>query len=241
MMKKVGTKEASLSGSLFFLFAELGVDLEQGGDDERHGASGHHDEEECAVADGLLQGTSEEAGNHHREGHQSRTKRVVGRLVLALAIIYKVEHVGGEAKAVAKLLEEHADIDYHQALRQGIGEIDIDHIGQRDGADHRPQPVLQAVATGNDTTEDAAQREADDSHRALHQAVFGWREAEATFCRRINQEQGADLSQQTLGHAVEEHETDADPHLGLVEEGLQRLPELLHDLSTMHLLDTLVF
>ncbi len=45
--------------------AELRVDLQLTGDDERDDTGRDDDEEECGVAHRLLQGTGEESGNHH--------------------------------------------------------------------------------------------------------------------------------------------------------------------------------
>ena len=73
-----------------FLLAKFGVDLQHGCDDVGHGTGSDHNEEESGVADGLLQGTGKESGNHHREGHEGCAECIVGSLVLALTIIYKV-------------------------------------------------------------------------------------------------------------------------------------------------------
>ena len=89
--------------------------------------------------------------------------------------------------------------------------------------------MLQSVATGADAAEDAAEGEANDAYGALYKAIFGRGESESSLGCSIDEEKGADLGQQAFGHAVEEHEADACPYLGLLEEGLQRVPELLHD------------
>ena len=93
------------------LLSEFGVDLQQGSHDIGHATSCYDNQEEGWITDTLLQRTSEESWNHHRESHESCAEGIVGRLVLALTIIYKVEHIGREAEAVAKLLDEDTHID----------------------------------------------------------------------------------------------------------------------------------
>ena len=184
------------------------------------------------VANALLQGTGKETRNHHREGHEGRAKRIVGRLVLALAVINKVEHIGREAEAVAELFEEDTDVDDEQTGGQGVGEIDVDQIGQGDGDNHGPQPALQAITGGTDATEDATQREADDTYRALDETKLTVGEAKTTILYAVDEEKGRHFGQQAFGHAIEEHEADADDDLGLLEEGDKRVPELVENVAS---------
>ena len=62
----------------------------------------------------------------------------MGRLVLALAVVDQVEHVGRKTKAVAELLKEDADVDDDKARGKGVGEIDVDEVGDGDGHHHGP-------------------------------------------------------------------------------------------------------
>ena len=63
------------------------------------------------LADELLQPSGHHARQHHSQGHEARADGVVGRAVLALREVDEVEHVGREAKSVAKLLDEDAGVD----------------------------------------------------------------------------------------------------------------------------------
>ena len=97
--------------ALLFFLAKLRVDLDEEADDKRCRAAEDRPEEEVAVADELLQPSGHHARQHHSQGHEARADGVVGRAVLALREIDEVEHVGREAKSVAKLLDEDAGVD----------------------------------------------------------------------------------------------------------------------------------
>ncbi len=142
--------------------------------------------------------------------------------MVALTVVNQVEHIGREAEPVAKLFDKDTEVDDQQAGGQRIGEVDIDDVGQCDGHHHGPEPPLQSVAAGHHATEDAAQRQSDNPHRALHQSVFHIRETETAIAGGIDEEQCRHLGQQALRHPVEEHEADGDPHLRLLEEGHHR-------------------
>ena len=49
-----------------------------------------YNDEEGLIADGLLQSTGKESGNHHRQGHEGGAEGIVRGLVLSLTIINKV-------------------------------------------------------------------------------------------------------------------------------------------------------
>ena len=76
--------------SVKFLLAKLRVNLQVGRHNVGHGAGQHNDDEERAVADGFLQSTGKQTGNHHRQGHKGGTKGIMAGLMAALTIIYKV-------------------------------------------------------------------------------------------------------------------------------------------------------
>lgn len=222
-----------MHNSSFFLFlSELRVYLDIGGDDEGDGAEEHDDEEEVAIAHPLLQGTGEESGDHHRQRHEGGAEGVMARLVVALAVVDEIEHVGCEAEAIAKLFEEDAEVDHHEALGQGVAHVDIDDVGQRDSAYHGPQPALQAILAGSHAAEDATEGQSDDAHRSLYQSVFLRRQTESASTVAVDEEECRHLGEQSLGHAIEEHEEQGDDrfaqgHLG--EEGLHHADELMPD------------
>ena len=81
----------------------------------------------------------------------------MGGLVVALGEEHKIHRVGGEAKAIAELLDRHADIHHANALRHRIGQIEIDQVGQRYGERHRPDPSLQSAVRNGHATQHTAQ------------------------------------------------------------------------------------
>ena len=94
----------------------------------------------------------------------------MGGLVSTSAVINQVEHVCGEAESVAELFDEYAGTDDGEAWGQGIAEIDVDGVGEGDGADHWPKPVLQAVSPNADAAQNPAQGQPDDADGALYKA-----------------------------------------------------------------------
>lgn len=89
-------------------FTKRGVDAEQSRSAERGKAASRHPEEEGAVAHPLLEHAGRHAREHHPEGHEGGADGVVGRLRRTAGVVDEIEHVGREAEAVAKLLDEDA-------------------------------------------------------------------------------------------------------------------------------------
>ena len=192
-----------------------------GGDEEGGEGAGHDPEEEVAVADGFLDVAGDHAGEHHAEGHEGGADGVVGGLVGTVGEVDEEEHVGGEAEAVAELFDEDAGIDEEEAGRGGVAEEDIDGIGHRDGEDHGPEPVAEALTGDGDAAEDAAQGETNDAGGALGKANLGGGHGESAFANGIDQEGDAHLGQLGLGQAVEEHEEEGREDAFLGKEGAE--------------------
>ena len=76
----------------------------------------------------------------------------MGRLELALREIQHIKCQSREAQTIAKLFDEDAGADEYQVVRHGITHIDIYDIRQGNGADHRPQPTLETIATSQEYT-----------------------------------------------------------------------------------------
>ncbi len=60
------------------------------------------------VTDYVLQPAAEHSRQHHPQRHETGANRIMGGFMLAARDVDHVEHVCGEAKAVAELLDCHA-------------------------------------------------------------------------------------------------------------------------------------
>ena len=113
--------------------------------DEQCGQAAEHDHpEEVDVADGLLYVSGHKAREHHAQGHECRADGIVGGLKLTFGEVHHVEHVGGEAKAVAELLDAKGDGDDGHVAGLCDGEVDKGEAGQRHAGGHEPQRALQS-------------------------------------------------------------------------------------------------
>ena len=92
------------------------------------------------------------------------------------------------------------------ARLSGVAHVDIDGVGQGDGAHHGPQPLLQSVAAGEPSAHDAAQHESDESHGAVGQSELLRRQSQSALGVGALQEGEAHLRQQGLGETVEQQE-----------------------------------
>src|SRR5438128_2197906 len=122
------------------LFAEFGVEGDEGGDEEAGDGGEHDPDEEMLVTDNILKPAAEHAGKHHAEGHETGANGVVGGLVLAAGDVDHIEHVGGEPEAVTELLDGDAEVDDKEVTRLRIGEINKDGVGQMHDEHHGPEP-----------------------------------------------------------------------------------------------------
>ncbi len=217
--------ECSTIGPLFFgllLLSELRINLDEGRNDEGDGTKRHDEDEERAVAHEVLEVARHHSGQHQSEIGDAGADGIVGGLELAHAVEEHVECQGGEAKAVAELLDEEAATDGPQVAGHGIAHVDVDNVGQRDGHHHWPPPVFQSVAAGNDAADDAAKGQSDESDGAAGQSELLWRQAQAALAAGAHEEGGAHLGEHGFGKAVEQqeehgHDRGAQGQLG--EEG----------------------
>ena len=140
-----------------------------------------------------------------------------------------IEHEGGEAEAVAELLDQHAGADGIEGYGLVQGHPEIDHAGQGQGRRHRPDPFPQAAAADDDPAEDAAEQQADHADRVVDDAVLDRRQGHAAVFHRIQQEGGDEFQRQGLRQAEEQQESHGHPGYGLAEEGGEGLAEFLED------------
>ncbi len=110
-------------------FPERWVDLQQIGDAYRGHAAHHGPDEKCPVAHSLLNPSCRHAWQHHPEGHESGADTVMRGAVFTFGEVYQIEHIGGEAEAVAKLFDEYADVDGRERRSDGITQIDEGQAG----------------------------------------------------------------------------------------------------------------
>ena len=165
-----------------------------------------------------MQPACEKAGQHHAQGHETCAEGVVAGFGRALGKVEQEHHVGGEAEAVAELLEEDAGVDAPQILRLEIGQIDVHEVGNGNRKNHRPLPTPEAVARNGDAAQDAAQKEADDANRALHEANFGRGQSQTALLNRVYQEELADGRQEGFGETIQEHKEEGGNDAWLLEE-----------------------
>ena len=86
----------------------LRIHLHGHGHKDSHKAADHYEDEEACIAHSLLQISCNHPREHHAQGHEGRTQRIMCRLELALREEDEVEHIGCEAEAIAELVESHA-------------------------------------------------------------------------------------------------------------------------------------
>ena len=76
----------------------------EGGHKEGNAAKHGGDDEEIKIAREFLQRAAHQTGEHHAQSHEAGGEGVVRRGVLAARELQQVNHIGGEAEAVAELL-----------------------------------------------------------------------------------------------------------------------------------------
>ena len=140
--------------------------------------------------------------------------------------MHHIEHVGGEAEAIAKLLYGDTCADDHEVVGQADAQIDKRGAGQRHAGRHGPQGFLESPPRGCDAADDAAHGERDDTDGAVDNAYGVGVEGQAARCCRAEQEGIDHLQQKGLGQTVEQHEHDGEPHTGLMEVGVEGMVEL---------------
>ncbi|EEF22081.1 conserved hypothetical protein, partial [Ricinus communis] len=158
------------------------------------------------------------AGHHHAERHQARADRVMGRFVRAFRHHDHVHQHGGEAEAVAELLDREEAADDAKVLRLRGRQVHEHEIGQVHGKHHQPQAAFQAQARDQVTAEQAADGQRDDADGAVRGAVLLGREAQAARADRVLQEGGDEFQQLRLAQAERQNKTEDQPDVALAEE-----------------------
>ena len=98
------------------LLPELRVNFQQRNCYDRNDAANHQPDKEMIVSQQFLQPSSEHAGYHHAQRHETCTNGIMRCFVAPIGKVYQIEHVSGEAKAVTELLNNYADIDDQQIV-----------------------------------------------------------------------------------------------------------------------------
>ncbi len=199
------------------------------GNCHRGKAAGNHQPEEAGVAQRLLQIAGKHARYHHAERHEGGADGIVRGLELAFGEVHHVEHIGGEAEAIAELVEGNGGGDEPQAGGLRDGEVDECQAGQGQGACHQTDGTFQSDAGGIQSAQDAAHGEGDDTDGAIDQSHFGSAQRQSACLLRSYEERGAHLQQEGFGQAVEQHEGDGKPYARLGEVGAEGASELVQD------------
>ena len=90
------------------------------------------------------------------------------RLVRAFRHHNHVDHISGEAEAVAELLDREHRTDHEQARGLRDRQIHEYNIGQIHRGDHGPQETFQTIAGNNEAAQNAAQGQRDYSNRPIN-------------------------------------------------------------------------
>ena len=187
---------------LFVTFSELRVNLYKIGNNKRYQAQAHHDDEECAVAHGILQPSRNHSGKHQSQIADTRADGIMGGLEFALRNEEHVEREGRKTESVTELFHKDTDTDENQIGRHRKTQIDIDNVGKRNGTDEGPQPFLKSVSTGKHSTQNTAEHQSDDSHRSIGKTEFLRRKPKSTRAARTHQESGAHLAKHGFREAI---------------------------------------
>ena len=149
------------------------------------------------------------------------------RGVFAARELQQVNHIGGEAEAVAELLQKHECAYQREVFGLVIGEDDVECVGDGDARHHRPEPTLHAALAGcEDAAEDAAEREPHDAYRALHEAYLGRGERQAAALHAVEQEEGRYLGEECFRQAIKQHERQGTADAGLSEKADEGLNDV---------------
>ena len=137
-----------------------------------------------------------------------------------------VEHEGGEAEAVAKLLGGHRAAGDEEIARLGPREEHERQLGQIHGRHHDRQHSLEAVFGRREAAQQAAAGQGQDAEGAIGQADLAGGQAQAARAAAVEQKRRDDLHELRLVKAVEENEGHRQHHARLLEEGAQGGEEL---------------
>ena len=89
----------------------LRIYLNKGGNDKGDEAATNDPPEEIEVTEMVCHPTCQHTWNHHTQSLEGCTNAEHGGGALTLREIDEVEHISREAKAIAELLNQHADVD----------------------------------------------------------------------------------------------------------------------------------
>ena len=126
--------------------------------------------------------------------------------MLAFREVNKEQHVGGEAEAVAKLLDEDTQVNDEQRVILEVAQVDEGQTCERHAPSHGVQPFLQTALGCHDAANDATERQTNDAHGAINKAHLLGCETQTAFLQRVEEERIDELHELCLGQTVEQHE-----------------------------------
>ena len=138
--------------------------------------------------------------------------------MFSVGIINQIQHIGRKAKAVSKLFDKYANVDYPQIIRQRTAQINKDSVRKGNCQRHRPDPFLQSSCRGGDTSQYSAQCQTDRTDRPVHQSDFSRRKPQAIHFAGIDQERRYQFSQLGFRETVQQHKQNRDKGLFLFEK-----------------------
>ena len=143
-------------------------------------------------------------------------------LCLAFRHVDHVKHIRREAESVAKLFYQYSQIDKQEAVRHGIGQVDVDRIGQVDGNNHGPQPEPESVTGGQNPADNPPGSQGQNPDGSVHKAYFTGGKCQSAGFLGVQQEGRGQFDQLGLAEAVEQQKQQDDTNLFLFEKTVQR-------------------
>src|SRR5437867_492761 len=97
------------------------------------------------------------------------------------------------------------------------------------GADHQPEDTFQSSSRSNIATEQTAERQGNDTDRAIHKAHFACAQAKTVLFTSIKEKRGHELDKLGLGEPVQEKKGKRGGDALLLEEENKRGEEILEN------------
>ena len=98
---------------------------------------------EVFISNVILQPTGSHTRKHHAKRHECGTYCIMCSFMFTLRVINKEKHISCKAKPVAKLFNEHTNINNYQILWLEVPQINKGKARQRNTPGHRPHPTLK--------------------------------------------------------------------------------------------------
>ena len=148
------------------------------------------------------------------------------RLELALAEVHHVQHIGSEAKTVAELLNTQGNGDDHNVSGLCDSQIDERQARQRHTCRHHPQRFLEAHTRGVDTSQNTTQQQGNHAKYAIDGSHHLGAQAQTALLGAMHKERLAQLDQEALGQAVQQHKGNCQQESRLLDKGHKGVTQL---------------